>query len=165
MSTDVPNPFQTPTAELASAAPVKLYSLAAVGLAAFFGTPLAAAYVMSHNLRALGRAGEVRKVWVLSVLLTAGVFALGMVLPDNVPGIGFVVAQILIMRAYAKQLFGTALDEHKAQVRPFLSNWRAFGVSLLFMLAFLVVVFAAVWIIEPSEGEMNTLQGPVSVEQ
>lgn len=121
--------------------------------------------MISHNLRALGRAGEVRKVWVLSVLLTAGVFALGMVLPDNVPGIGFVVAQILIMRAYAKQLFGTALDEHKAQVRPFLSNWRAFGVSLLFMLAFLVVVFAAVWIIEPSEGEMNTLQGPVSVEQ
>lgn len=36
MNTDVPNPFQTPTAELASAAPVKLYSLTAVGLAAFF---------------------------------------------------------------------------------------------------------------------------------
>lgn len=165
MNTDVPNPFQTPTAELAAAAPAKLYTLTAVGVAAFFGTPLAAAYVMSRNLRALGRASETRKVWVISVLLTVGVFALGMVLPENVPGIGFVVAQILIMRGYAKQLFGTVLDEHKAQARPFLSNWRAFGISLLFMLAFLVVIFAAVWMIESGEGEMNTLQGPVSVEQ
>lgn len=140
---DAHNPFQTPAAELLSpdtlAAGERLYSLAAVGWATFFGTPLAGAYVLNHNLKALGLLDKLKATWLLAIGLLLVVTALAFVLPDNAPGTAFTVAQMMAMYYYAKQLHAPALDAHRAQQGTFFSNWRAVGIGLLMLLAVLVV--------------------------
>ncbi|WP_443692302.1 hypothetical protein ACRZ5O_29415 [Pseudomonas protegens] len=48
------------------------------------------------------------------------------------------------MNAYARQLFGPQVIEHKAGNGRFFSLWRVAGISLLFSLALAAVLFALV---------------------
>lgn len=158
------NPYRAPQADLIAPGPATgpLYRLSAVGIATFFGTPLAGAYIATHNLRALGLQAQVRNTWWMAIGLFVFVMVIGYWLPDGA-GIGLTVAQVIGMHQYAKAQFGEAVQGHAG---PFRSNWRAFGISLLFLLAFLVVVFGAALVIGMGmgEGDMSTLGGPVSVE-
>ena len=72
---------------------------------------------------------------------------LGAILPENIPSIGFTVAQIFGMVYYAKSAFGPVLDSHKAAGGAFISNWRAAGIGLLFMLAVLSVAIPVVMLV------------------
>ncbi|MBB2495611.1 hypothetical protein [Aquipseudomonas ullengensis] len=141
---DANNPFQTPAADLVNpgvvAAGEKLYSLAAVGWATFFGTPLAGAYVLAHNFRSLGLHQHVKTVWLLAIGLLLAVSVLTYVLPENLSGTGFTVAQVMGMYFYAKSLIAAQITEHRLRDGAFYSNWRAVGIGLLMLVAVLVVV-------------------------
>ncbi|MBD9415521.1 hypothetical protein IB234_13240 [Pseudomonas sp. PDM16] len=157
------NPYRAPAAELLSTedrAVGPLYRMSAVGIATFFGTPLAGAYIMAHNLRALGQQDRVRNAWWMGIGLFALVMVIGYWLPDGA-SMGLTVAQVIGMHQYAKSLYGEAVAGHLGGFR---SNWRAFGIALLFLLAFIVVLFTVVMVTGIGEGEMTTLGGPVSVE-
>lgn len=142
------NPFRTPTAELTAGTPQQagtpLYKASAVGLATFFGTPLAGAWVLAYNLRQLGLHRQVRDAWIAAVVLFVLVIAVGAMLPEKVPGVPLAVVQLVVMQQYAKKLLGVQLTQHAEQQGQFYSNWRAFGISLLFLLAILVVMLAAI---------------------
>lgn len=144
------NPFQPPTAPLQepliAGAPSgePLYKMSAVSLATFLGTPLAGAWIMVRNLRALGRVAEIRRVWGIGVVLVILVAVLGVVLPDGVPSSIFVVAQVVSMQAFARQTFEPAVRAHEAAGRPMHSNWRAAGVAALFLFGFVAVIVAVV---------------------
>lgn len=139
------NPFQTPAAVLQDAATTTtgepLYRLAAIGIATFFGTPVAGAWVMAQNLKRLGRLGQVRHAWITGICAFIAIFLLGWFLPESVPATPINIAAVFGMHHYAKQHIGAALDQHTAQGGTFVSNWRAFGVSLLFLLAVMAVIF------------------------
>lgn len=145
------NPFQTPTAALqdgpAVATGEPLYRLAAVGIATFFGTPLAGAWVMMQNLKALGRLDEVRKAWMMGLGFTIGIFVIGYFLPDNISGTPMAIASVVGMHQFAKQTFGAALEQHLAGGGQWRSNWRAFGVSLLILAAVMAVVFGGAFVL------------------
>jgi hypothetical protein len=163
MDANPENPYRAPDAELLT--PENrvigpLYRMSAVGIATFFGTPLAGAYIISRNLRALGLDEKVQGTWWMAIGVLVLVMVVGYWLPDSA-GMGLTVAQVIGMHQYAKSLFGEAVAGHAGVFR---SNWRAFGIALLFLLAFLVVVFAVVMVVGVGEGEMTTLSGPVSVE-
>ncbi|MCP1623031.1 hypothetical protein [Pseudomonas nitroreducens] len=151
--TDTPqdNPFQTPAAVLQDAATTAtgepLYRLAAVGIATFFGTPIAGAWVIVQNLKALGRAHETRNIWLMGMGLTVGIFVLGYFLPDNVSGTPIAVGTVVSMYYFAKQTFGAAVEKHLAGGGQWRSNWRAFGVSLLFLLGVLAVLFGGAFLL------------------
>lgn len=151
MSTTQDNPFQAPRAELRQTGEIDttllLYGPNAVGLATFFGTPLAGAYLLTHNLRRLGLGERVQQVWWTAVGIIAVIMLLAWLLPEHVPGTGLSVAQFLAMHHYAKKLTGEALQRHKDAGGPFLSNWRAFGISLLFLLALLAVLFVGFFVL------------------
>ncbi|MGY4819525.1 hypothetical protein ACVNP3_26745 [Pseudomonas chlororaphis subsp. piscium] len=151
---DTPNPFQTPAAELqtpaASTAPLRLYSINAVGLATFLGTSLAGSYMIASNLKAMGRESEVKKAWYIGIGLFILMMVLGMVLPESVPTVVFVLPPIFAMNAYARQLFGSAVLEHKLSKGPFFSLWRVAGISLLFMLAVFVALIPLVMLSYPA---------------
>ncbi|WP_097305204.1 hypothetical protein [Pseudomonas chlororaphis] len=151
---DTPNPFQTPAAELqtpaAATAPLRLYSINAVGLATFLGTSLAGSYMIASNLKAMGRESEVKKAWYIGIGLFILMMVLGMVLPESVPTVVFVLPPIFAMNAYARQLFGSAVLEHKLSKGPFFSLWRVAGISLLFMLAVFVALIPLVMLSYPA---------------
>lgn len=145
------NPFQTPAAILQDAATTDtdepLYRLAAVGIATFFGTPIAGAWVIVQNLKALRRGHEARNAWLMGIGLTLGIFLLGYFLPDNISGTPIAIASVFGMYQFAKQSFGVALERHLAGGGQWRSNWRAFGVSLLILLGVLAALFAGVFIL------------------
>ncbi|KAF1068876.1 MAG: hypothetical protein GAK45_01246 [Pseudomonas citronellolis] len=133
METQSENPFRTPEASLVdngtqATVDSLLYKLPAVGLATFFGTPIAGAWILQHNLRQLGLSEKIKEVWLCAVILLVAVVGIGWVLPDNVPGLPFAVVQIVVMQQYAKKLLGERMAGHTR----YYSNWRAFGISLLF---------------------------------
>ena len=138
------NPFQTPAFPLHDlpcvAAGIPLYKISAVGIATFFGLPVAGAWVITQNLKRLGRPRETRNVWLIGIALTVAVFVIGRLLPDHVSNMPMAVATVTVMVGLAKQRYDPALKEHAAAGR-FASNWRAFGVSLLFLLGVLAVLF------------------------
>ncbi|MGC4008731.1 MAG: hypothetical protein QM805_06950 [Pseudomonas sp.] len=145
------NPFQTPTADLQDGPSVAtgepLYRLAAVGIATFFGTPIAGAWVMVQNLKALGRLEEVRKAWMMGLGFTIGIFVIGYFLPDNISGAPMSIATVVGMYHFAKQTFGATLEQHAAGGGQWRSNWRAFGVSLLILAAVMAVVFGGAFVL------------------
>lgn len=134
------NPYRAPDAELLGAenrVVGSLYRMSAVGIATFFGTPLAGAYIITRNLRALGRGEQVRSVWGMAAGIFTAFMLVGYWLPENAGGFGLTIAQVVGMHFYAKSLFGEAVSGHAG---PFLSNWRAFGVALLYLLAVIVAL-------------------------
>lgn len=143
---DIPqeNPFQTPAAALQDAATTAtgepLYRLAAVGIATFFGTPLAGAWVIVQNLKTLGRSHESRNIWLMGIGLTLAIFVIGYFLPENTSGTPIAVGTVVGMYYLAKQTFGVAVERHLDAGGQWRSNWRAFGISLLFLLAVIAVI-------------------------
>ncbi|HHW2905687.1 TPA: hypothetical protein ACUUBU_000684 [Pseudomonas aeruginosa] len=148
MNSDTENPFRPPEARLDEPDATHgepLYRLSAIGLGTFIGTPLAGAFLAAVNLRRLGRAQEVGKTWLVGLCLFVLLPVLGAT--ENIPSIGFTVAQIFGMVYYAKSAFGPALDSHKAAGGAFISNWRAAGIGLLFMLVVLSVAIPVVMLV------------------
>ncbi|KAF1068875.1 MAG: hypothetical protein GAK45_01245 [Pseudomonas citronellolis] len=136
MDTPTDNPFRTPTALLsdgsattATASP--LYKLSAVGLATLFGTPLAGAWVLQHNLRAMGLASRSTGAWIAAVVLLIGTLLIGVVFRSNLPIVPVAVLQVFVMHQYARKLLGA----EREAVPQYYSNWRAFGIALLFRVA------------------------------
>lgn len=148
------NIYKTPDAELnrdsETGRPVgyAFYKISGIGVATFFGTIVAGGYLVSKNLRALGRHEEAKKVLLGSVIALIGVLAVGWFLPADLPGINtaFTVAQIVIMVQLAKKWLQTDLEAHQAAGGRLASNWKAFGIALLFLLALLVLIIPIVFI-------------------
>lgn len=144
------NPFRPPAAELRERSPGSaqaLYRPAAVGIATFFGTPLAGAWVLSRNLQRLGLENRIGPCWWTSIGLCFVIVALSLLLPEKFPALPVTVVQVVVMQQYARQVLGAALQRHQEAGGAFLSNWRAFGVALLFLLAVLTLVLFGAFIL------------------
>ncbi|MFJ3261193.1 hypothetical protein ACIPK7_13145 [Pseudomonas sp. NPDC086581] len=145
------NPFQPPAAALQDGLGVAtgepLYRLAAAGIATFFGTPVAGSWVIAQNLKRLNRPQEVQKAWRVGIGITVLIFVLSWFLPDNFPAAPINIAAVFAMHQYAKQNTGEALDRHAAAGGGYLSNWRAFGISLLFLIVIMAIVFGAAFLL------------------
>jgi hypothetical protein len=138
------NPFQTPQAELQSTTITRspLYSIAGIGVATFIGTPLAGAWLLAHNLQLLGKADRVALVWGLSVVLLLVTLVLAFVLPESVPAMPFAIAQLMAMIMLAKNLVEADLKQHAEAGGAVLSNWRAAGIGLMFIIGLAALMFA-----------------------
>ena len=111
----------------------KLYSLAAIDLATFFGSALAGAFLLTGNFRRLGNSDSARNVLFLGLAVFFG-FALVVVSTpkiEHVPDVVFLLLQVGIVHAYAKWKQEKALDQHKQRGGAFYSMGRAAGMGLL----------------------------------
>lgn len=151
MSAPKDNPFQTPAAVLqdspTAATGEPLYKISAVGIATFIGTPVAGAWIIVQNLKRLGRPAEARNIWLTGIGLTLAMFVVGQLLPANISGMPMVIATLYVMVGLARQRFEPVLKQRATNASHFASNWRAFGVSLLFLLAVVVAVLVVSFII------------------
>ena len=137
-------PFQPPAALLLQAPATTEkppFRLAAIGIAGFVGTPLAGAWVMARSFERLGRHDLVRKAWTLGIGLFLVVNVLALLLPEKMSFTPINLACAVGMQHHAKQLIGPTLEAHLTAGGTVASNWRAFGVSLLFSLAVVATIF------------------------
>jgi len=119
----------------------RLYSPAQILGGAFFGGPLAAAWLFWLNYRAFGRDRSARQSLWIGVGATVALAALGMVLPENFPAIALPVAYSLGIHYYAKQIFARSFEQHLAQSGLKGSWWTVIGIAFASVLGVLAAVF------------------------
>jgi hypothetical protein len=113
-----------------------------MALAAFLGSPMAAAWFMSSNYRALAQPLEAQRALLFGVAATLAAMVIAFMLPEGLPNTIFVIIYTVATHALARSMFGNALAEHAAAGGALGSTWRVVGVSLLVLLAVLAVLFA-----------------------
>lgn len=128
----------------------KLFDANAVGLATFFGTPIAGCLLMALNYHRLGQMGRAVMTLLVGTLVTGLVLLVTWNLPSgaNVP---IAIALLVVTRLSADKLQGRAVKEHVARGGQLASRWSAFWVSLIFLAIFFGIVLVIVY-----QGEQRT---------
>lgn len=133
----------------------KVYSVIGVRLGTFIGGPAAGGYLLSQNFKAIGRADLARRALILGITITVAFTSIILALPDEIsdkiPNILFpLVFMFLSSRLfdrYQKEAVNQLLEtEQGTQV----SNWNAFGISVLFAIALFIVVFLFYVLTDPT---------------
>lgn len=145
--------YETPKAELVEEGlqpgdkPKRFYKISGIGLGTFFGSILVGGYLLAQNYKQLGRHSEAKKSLVYSVLGLAVIFAVGWFVDIyvRIPDIVYSIAQVVIVVQIARAHQGKALARHLASNGSFYSNWRAFGISLIFMAVLIAIIVAAIY--------------------
>lgn len=147
------NPYSSSTSTGAGAAPAletvpiyRLFDITSIGIAAFFGSPIAGTALMAINYRRLARHKEAVIAFLVGLLGTAAVIAAASLY--NLPSyLGSALPVILFVVTYqvAKPLQGPIIERHLAQGGKLSSRWAAFGLSILVCAALAAVVFGGVF--------------------
>lgn len=125
----------------------KLYSKKEVGLAAFFGGPLASFYMISKNFEALGNKDSARRYFGVGVLI---LFITGVILSmiseetlDKIPNvaisIAFTMAALYIVESSQVEL----INKHIKNGGEIHSGWNVVGIVIVSLLA-MVLFFVSI---------------------
>lgn len=147
------NIYKTPEADLVDVSTdnshIGLYKISGIGIATFFGSLIAGGYLAAHNLKALGRPREARNVLITTVVATLGIIILSYLLPThmNLPGLVTGIVQTMIMVQFSKKWFAYDLAAHIAHDGRMISNWKAFGIAMLFLMCMLAILVLAAYLV------------------
>ena len=141
-----------------------LYSVWAVVLATFLGSPFAGGVLLSMNCRRLSQPGAVRDIFIWTGLLTIGSLLLSRLIPQEQRMIEALLVglQVFVMYFLATRLQGRALALHLQQGGALASYWSAIaigivcGIVLLWILVGLGLVIAPGTVVE-GEGPQGLL--------
>ena len=141
-----------------------LYSVWAVVLATFLGSPLAGGVLLSMNCRRLSQPRAVRDVFLWTGLLTVGSLLLSRLIPQEQRMIEALLVglQVFVMYFLATRLQGRAIALHVQQGGELASYWSAIvigivcGIVLLWVLVGLGLVVAPGGVME-GEGPQEFL--------
>jgi hypothetical protein len=147
------NPYAPPSSELeatsqqvaAGAFAKPLFSPGQAGAAAFFGSVVAGVILMQANFRVMGRSRDANLALMLGVLFTAGLVALTLVLPKNIPTTPINVAVAVGFYKLANSLQGQSFFNHRTAGGARHSNWLVFGIIVASAVALVVVLFAVLF--------------------
>lgn len=137
--------YQTPKSNLTPADMPKLFSVKGITIATVIGSIFAGGLFMSMNYKRMGKPDEARKALVYSVIATIALLGLIMLIPEdlNIPNMVFLLPQIYGMYKIAEIYQKNDLEKHEAEGGEFVSNWAAFGYSLVIGIG----IFAAVMLV------------------
>jgi hypothetical protein len=116
----------------------RLYDAGGVGLATFFGSPLAGAFLVATNYNRLGKSNNGVLAIVLGVMATAILVYVGFTQAKGTSIFGIVC--FVATWQIAKSLQGAAVAEHVARGGVLESKWKAFWIGIVT----LAVLFAAI---------------------
>jgi hypothetical protein len=132
-------------AEILTQAPtIKLYSQKAIGVATFFGGPVAAGILIRKNFIALGKKEHAFYALIIgiasTILLFIGIFSIPQNILDKTPNTLIPIIYTAVIY-YINEIYqGKELKEHKEKNGIFYSNWKAAGVGAIFMSVLLGVL-------------------------
>jgi len=124
--------------------PYRLYDTTSIGIAAFWGSPIAGTALMAINYRRLGQHKQATWTLVAGLAGTAAAIAIGVAFLPQIPSyIQVVLPVILFVITYqtGKALQGPIVQRHVAQGGELSSRWAAFGLSIVVTAALVAVIF------------------------
>ncbi|WP_428264990.1 hypothetical protein [Haliangium sp.] len=116
----------------------KLYTAGQIVAATFIGAPLAGAWLMRSNYRALGNPSAAGKALGLGLLATAAVIALAFVVPDKFPNSLIPALYCAVMAAMVKWGQGEQLARHTKLGGERPSHWGVAATGVVSLLALLI---------------------------
>lgn len=119
----------------------RLYDTTAIGIAAFFGAPIAGTALMAINYRRLGRHKDAVTIFLAGLLVTAAVAAALFNLPQWVTG-AIPILLFTVTYQMGKNLQGPIIARHINQGGELSSRWAAFGLSVVCCMALVAVIFS-----------------------
>ena len=131
-----------------------LYTVWAVVLATFLGSPLAGGVLLSMNCRRLSQPSLVRDIFLWTGLLTLGSLLLGGLVPQEQRLLEamLVGVQVFIMYFLAARLQGRAIALHLQQGGEIASYWSAVGIGIVCGIVLLWVLVGLGLMPAPSTG-------------
>jgi len=118
---------------------IKLYSPMQVMVGSLVGGPFAAVYVLWMNFRALGEEAEAKWTLIWGAVFVATVFGILPLLPENFPNYVLPVIYSLGARLVAERFHLTKQAIKNSDRYAQQSNWNVLGISVAFLLAFIVL--------------------------
>lgn len=141
---------QTDKSENQAGATIKLYSQRAIGIATYFGGPLAAGVLVRQNYVNLGntRYGKYSLLIgiVSTIVMLAGIFSLPEHIINSIPDPLIPAVYTGIVYLVIDRLLGQTLKKHKESSGQFYSGWKAMGVGAICSLFLLAGLFGYILI-------------------
>ena len=113
----------------------KFYSQKGIGIATFFGAPLAASILIRKNYISLNeeKKGNITLgIGILStILLFVGIFSIPESIINRIPNQIIPLIYTGIIYLIVERIQGKHLKEYQEQENKFISNWKATGIGLL----------------------------------
>jgi hypothetical protein len=119
----------------------RLFDAGSVFIAAILGSPVAGVALMSLNYRRLGEGKKALAAFIIGVVATALVCAIGYFLPSSGSvAVGVVLAAAT--RGAAQRWQGAAVAQHQARGGELSSRWAATGIGVVFLAVFCLIIVA-----------------------
>ena len=138
----------------------RLFSTGQITLATFLGAPLAGCLLLARNHQVLGKGAAAWQPIVIGIVATSLLAILGLMLPENVPGVGFSFGSSFGMYYYAKQWQGGAIEAHLKAGAPQGSWWAAVVIGLgcsVILIGLLIAAVLTLGIGAEPEGEARDM--------
>lgn len=133
--------------------PYKLYDTTSIGLATFFGSPIAGTALMALNFQRLGQTGKAKLTFAIGVAITVLVMSLGWLIPSYGTGTVAIVLVVATVNT-ARSLQGDAFYKHIVKGGPFASRWAASGIGIASAAA-IVAVIAGIVLVQDSASKVS----------
>lgn len=134
---------------------LKFYSQRAIGIATFFGGPLAACYLVRENYLVLNKPDEAKKALLYGLLATVAVLGFILLTPEDVmekiPNQIFPLIYTAVIYYVVESTQGETLKLHEKFGNEFISGWKAALVGFIAMLIFLSVIFGYAFLFDKDE--------------
>lgn len=136
----------------------KFYSKNAIGIATYFGGPLAAGYLIKKNYEALDEPEKGKKALLIGIistlLIVAGIFSIPESFIDKIPNVLIPAIYTGIIYLIVEKIQGEKLKLHKESGGEFHSGWNAAGVGAVSMVILLAFIAFSAFI----AGDLSTLR-------
>ena len=119
-----------------------VYKLLQIQVAAFFGGPLAATYMIARNFTNLDQPELVRKTWLSGIGATIVYFTIAFSMPRHFSFLNYVLTfgMIYSVTAIVKKWQAARLAEHVGQGGKVNSGWNCFAVIIVSVLCLSAVL-------------------------
>lgn len=129
----------------------KFYSMPAILMASYLGSPMAASFLIRRNYINVGKNREGSYALVIGIIATALILTGCLFIPeeiiDKIPNILIPAIYTTALFPIAEHLQGYMLREHKASEGAFYSIWRAVWIALVAGIAMVAVIFIVMLIL------------------
>lgn len=121
----------------------RLYDTTAIGIAAFFGAPIAGTALMAINYRRLGQHKNAVTIFLAGLLVTTAVCVIAAVF--NLPqwAVGAIpIVLFTVTYQLGKAAQGPLITRHVNQGGQLSSRWAAFGLSVVCCIALIAAIYS-----------------------
>jgi hypothetical protein len=125
--------------------PTRAYSPGQVAGAAFIGSPIASSMLLASNFVLFGAPDRKWRVIIGCSLATIAIFVLALFLPEDFPGGAIPAAYTAALLQFARSTQATDFEAYIASGGVKHSNWRVFGIGVLWMFAVLALFFVVLF--------------------